>query len=524
MRTYFVGIDLGTSGVKAIAVAADGTVLASETEPFDYDRPRDGWAETPPSRWWERSAAATKRLMGRLEGGACGGVGLSGQMHGSVFLGAEALEGAGRGPIDALAPALMWNDQRTEPQRVAIEERLGGRRACVEASGCPSLCGLTAPKLLWLEDERPEVAAKVAGLCLPKDFLALNLTGAFVTDVGDASGTMLMDVRTRAWNERTVAALVRTPGVLPKVVESGTVVGRVTGWAAAQTGLPEGTPVAIGTGDNQAAAIGAGLVEPGEVLAILGTSGVVLAPTAGPEADLNGPTAGRLNVFCDSTGRGDTPGKWVLSGCMLSAAGSLQWARDTIAPGADFDELVREAGEIAPGCDGLVFLPYLTGERCPMPDPDARGAWIGLTRSHTRAHMIRAVLEGVSFGLAQILDIVREVAGPTERVRVVGGGAKSAVWRQILADAMGTPVAALAVDEGSALGAAAFGAYGVGAFDDLGALARAWVKIGETNEPRADARMAAARRVYDRLYEDLRPASGALAAIARGEAGREGGA
>ncbi|USN99546.1 MAG: xylulokinase [Phycisphaeraceae bacterium] len=520
MSDCYLGIDIGTSGVKVVAADRRGKIVASATEAFDFDRPRPGWAETPPSRWWAATAAATRRLVESLGRRSIASIGLSGQMHGSVFLDADALKNAGRSPIGALRPALMWNDQRTEPQRAEIENLLGGRRACVEASGCPALCGLTAPKLLWLREHEPDIAARIAGMCLPKDYIALLLTGAFATDVGEGSGTMLFDNEARAWNARTLAALGVDREILPDAVEAGTIIGQVTAWAASQTWLPEGTPLAIGSGDNQAAAIGAGVVDPGEALAIVGTSGVVLAPSETHTPDLAGETPGRLNLFCDATGRGGRAGKWMLSGCMLSAAGSLEWARGVLAPGESFETLLGGAGEIAPGCEGLIFLPYLTGERCPIPDPEARGGWIGLTRSHTRAHLVRAVLEGVAFGLAQIMDIVREACGPAERVLVTGGGAKSAVWRRILADAFGSLVVPFEADEGSALGAAAMGAHGVGAFDDIASLARAWVRLGEPAEPDPAPALLKARAVYDRLYHDLHPASASLAAIDRGEADR----
>lgn len=518
MTTCYIGIDLGTSGVKVVAVDPAGSVVASASESFDFDRPRADWAETPPRRWWDASAKATRALMDKLgDEPNIASIGLSGQMHGSVFLDAEALEHAGARPIDALRPALMWNDQRTEPEREKVERMLGGRRASVEASGCPTLCGLTAPKMLWLRTHEPETHARVAGVCLPKDYIALALTGAFVTDVGDGSGTMLFDNERRDWNEHTLASLGINRATLPDAVESGTIVGEVTVWASEATGLPEGTPLAIGSGDNQAAAVGAGVVSPGEALAILGTSGVVLAPSETSEPDLNGDTPGRLNLFCDPTGRGATPGRWMLCGCMLSAAGSLEWARSVLAPNEPVEMLVRGAGDIEPGCGGLVFLPYLSGERCPIPDPDARGAWIGLNRNHTRAHLVRAVLEGVSFGLAQITSIVEDISGRPDRLRVTGGGAKSPLWRQILADATGLPVVGLKVDEGSALGAAALGAFGVNAFVSVDEIAEKWVSLTEPTMPERSPKQEAARRVYDRLYADLKPAFGALAGVARGD-------
>ena len=510
MRPIHLGIDVGTSGVKVLAVDDSGAIISSQTEHLDFDRPHAGWAETPPGRWWKATAAASRRLMDEI-GTDCNlaSIGLSGQMHGSVFLDRSALDRAGTGPIEAIYPALMWNDQRTDLQRSEIERLVGGRRKGVESTGCPSLNGLTAPKILWLREHHQELFARVAGICLPKDFVALQLTGVFSSDVGDASGTMLVDPRTRDWHPAIFHKLGIKRELLPKIAESGTVVGRITAWASQATGLPEGVPLVIGSGDNQAAAIGAGVVDPGEALVILGTSGVVLAPTATPTPDL-GETPGRLNLFCDSTGQGDQRGQWILSGCMLSAAGSLEWAREVIAPGVSFEQLDAEASRVPPGCEGLVFLPYLTGERCPIPDPMARGGWIGLTRSHTRGHLIRAVLEGVAFGLAQIMDIVREIAGPASRIRVTGGGAKSALWRQILADAFEAPVVPLRVSEGSALGAAAMGAFGVSAKRDIREITREWVRLDAPTEPAPSPAFREARRVYDRLYHDLRPAFEAL--------------
>ena len=519
MTRAFVGLDLGTSGVKAIAVEPNGRLVAQHSVAFDFDRPHADWAETPPERWWDATAKATRQLVANLSNARpnteIASVALSGQMHGSVFLDAAAMRHAGRRPITALSPALMWNDQRTEPQRAQIEQLLGGRRACVEMSGCPSLCGLTAPKLLWLREQRPSLAERLAGLCLPKDFLALQLTGVFSTDVGDASGAMLLDPRSRQWHAHVLDALEVDPDVLPIPVESGTPIGAITAWAAEATGLPEGVPVVIGSGDNQTAAVGAGVLDSGEMLMVLGTSGVVLAPCDEATPDLHDDVPGRVNLFCDATGRGARTGQWNLSGCMLSAAGSLEWARGVLAPDVSFEALLAEAAQAPSGCDGLLFLPYLTGERCPMPDPDARGGWIGLRRSHTRAHLVRAVIEGVSFALAQITDIVREIAGRPATIRVTGGGSKSALWRQVLADATQTPIVTLETDQGSALGAASLAAFGTGETDDLRALTCRWVRPATTTQPESNSPLDAARVVYDRLYDDLRAASVALSQAQR---------
>lgn len=517
----FVGIDLGTSGVKAIAVDRAGQVVGTTSHGLDFDRPRQGWAETPPSRWWDATAAAVGSLVaGGLDASSIAAVGLSGQMHGSVFLDRAALDRAGSDTIDAIHPALMWNDQRTESSLAPIESALGGRAACVERTGCPPLTGLTAPKLHWLRTHEPAHAERVAALCLPKDYLALALTGELATDVGDASGTMLLDPRTRDWSPAVLDALKIDRAMLPAVHESGTAIGRVTRWAAEHTGLPAGTPIAIGSGDNQAAALGAGVTDPGSALAILGTSGVVLAPLDEPKTD-HTPTSslakpGRINLFCDATGSERQRGAWLYSGCMLSAAGSLEWARDTISPGVAFDDLLREAGEAPAGCEGLIFLPYLTGERCPIPDPQARGGWIGLTRSHTRAHLMRAVLEGVAFNLAAILDIVRDATIAPSTVRVTGGGSASPEWCRILATAFGCPVVPLEVEEGPALGAAICAAVSIDAALDARALARGWSRPAQPIEPVAATVpvMREARAVFERLHADLSPAHAALHTLA----------
>ncbi len=499
----FIGIDVGTSSVKGVLVGDDGAVLHIASNKYDFDMPKPGWTETPAARWWTHTVTVLRELSAK--GHDIVGVGLTGQMHGSVLLDSDSLGRGGRDEIDSIRPALMWNDQRTVEQCVQITEAFGGAHGCVEQLGSAALPGLTLPKLLWVKQNEPERWARVCAVCLPKDFVALQLTGVLAGDVGDLSGTLMLSPATRRWNRTSLDLLGIDDSVLPAVHESSDVVGRVTAWSAAQTGLAEGTPVVVGSGDNQAAAIGAGVTEPGQLMIVLGTSGVVLAPSVEPKPDLEGP--GRLHLFCDATGSAGSPGGYVLTGCMLSAAGSLEWARSVLAAGERFDVMMDEASAVGAGSDGLMFLPHLTGERCPYADPTARGGWISATRAHTRGHLVRAVVEGVCIGLAQIKDMIGDLAGEPHEVRLTGGAAKSALWRQILADCLGLPVAPVAVDEGPAYGAAILGAVGVGRAGSVSELSSAWVSMGEETTPGMD------RGVYGALGERYRDAYGSLRPI-----------
>lgn len=506
-----LGIDLGTSSVKALMIDERGGARASASATYPVSRPRPRWSEQDPRDWWAATRSAIRDALAASGRPAreIAAVGLSGQMHGSVFLPREALDSSGR-EGDALRPAILWNDQRTAPQCAAIERAAGGRRAIVEMVGNAALPGFTLPKILWVREHEPEVLRRTAMILLPKDYLRLRLTGDAATDAGDASGLLLLDVRARAYSPRALSLFDIDPALLPPVVESAAITGRVTPWAAEQTGLAAGTPVVAGSGDNQAGAVGAGVVAPGMVLATLGTSGVIYTHADEPRLDVgtNDATPGRVHTMCAPDGDAARKGRWCVTGCVLSAAGSLQWCRDSLWPGESVESLLREAEGAPAGSGGLVFLPYLTGERCPHPDPSARGAWVGLTARHTRGHLVRALVEGVALALAQVLDLQRSIGVRAGAVRVGGGGARSRLWRQALADAMSLPVSTTNTQEGPALGAALLAGVGAGVWPGVRGACGTIVADAERCEPdpAGAAALAASRRVYDELYGALKGA------------------
>lgn len=519
-----LGLDIGTSATKAVLIDGRGRVVATAAAPHSISQPHPGWSEQDPEMWWDASVAATRAVTAAAaqRGVAASttavaerveAIGLSGQMHGSVFLPAAARESGGT--TRALRPALLWNDQRTADQCAALEAAVGGRRALVERVGNAALTGFTLPKILWLRAHEAAVFEHAATVVLPKDFVRYRHTGALATDVGDAAGTLLFDVDRRVWSDSMFAAVGLDRALLPHAHESAAVAGHVTPWAAPQTGLPVGTPVVAGSGDNMCGAIGAGAVERGIVLATLGTSGVIYAHSPAPHRDLLDPAApGRLHTMCAATGTSSAPGEWCVTGCMLSAAGSLEWARRVLAPDVPYAALFAEAAQSPPGARGLVFLPYLTGERCPHPDPLARGGWIGLTSRHTRGDLVRAVLEGVTFAMRQMLDLVRAIGVPVEHVRLGGGGAKSAFWQQLQADIYDQPVDILDADEGPALGAALLAGVGRGVWPSVSAACRAAISVARTLAPATAAgHYAAPRAAFAALYEDLRARFAALAAF-----------
>jgi xylulokinase len=376
-----------------------------------------------------------------------------------------------------LRPAILWNDQRTGAECEEIRRALGKDRL-IAITGNDALPGFTAPKLLWVRHHEPGVWSRIAHVVLPKDFVRFRLTGDFAVDRADGAGTLLFDLRERDWSPDVLAALDFDPSWLSRTHEGPEVTGEVSEAAAAATGLRPGTPVVAGGGDQAAAAVGVGAVGPGVLSVSLGTSGVVFATTEGPLID----PEGRLHAFCHAV-----PGRWHVMGVMLSAAGSLRWYRDTLAPGIDFSDLVAEAMSAPPGSDGLLFLPYLTGERTPHPDPLARGGFVGLTLEHRRAHLTRAVLEGVAFGLRDCLELMRSVglSGHAE-ARATGGGSASRPWRQILADVMETTVVTTSTTEGAAYGAALLAAVGTGWFPTVEDACREWVDVRDVVEPSAE--------------------------------------
>lgn len=514
----YIGLDVGTSAVKGVLVDERLGVRRVASCGLELSMPRPGWTEQSPADWW----AASKRVLAELTaaarevgGAGIGGVGLSGQMHGSVFLDRAALDAAGGAEIDAVRPALLWNDQRTARECEEIESAVGGRAALVQAAGNAALTGFTLPKVLWLRRHEPEAFERTALVMNPKDFVRLCLTGEAAAEVGDAAGCLCLDVERRRWSHAVLDAVGLDPGLFAgRLLESAGIAGRVTRWASEQTGLPAGACVVAGSGDNQCGAAGAGVVSPGRVLATLGTSGVVYAHSTAARRDLDGETPGRVHTMCAADGTDAAPGHWCITGCTLSAAGSLAWARRTLGPDAGYDALLAEAAGVPAGSEGLIFLPYLTGERCPHPDPAARGAWIGLSGRHTRGHLIRAVLEGVAMTMGEILDIVRSLGVPAESARLGGGGNRSPLWRQIQADVYGLPVSLPEQDEGPAFGAAVLAAVGGGGLGSVND-AQSVVRDTETREPSERAAVyAELRPLFSRAYNDTAALAHGLTAAA----------
>jgi xylulokinase len=485
MTAVWVGLDCGTGGARALAVDASGRVLRGHTEPHAEMRmPQPQWAEQDPADWW-RAACLALRAVAAPEF-EIRALGLSGQMHGLTLLDESGA---------VIRPALLWCDQRSQAQVDALEVRMG-REAIVRATANPMLTGFTLPKLLWVRDREPELLARVRRVLLPKDYLRWKLTGEAATDVADASGTGLFDVAARAWSPAMLAGAGVPAAWLPRAYESREVTGRVTAAAARETGLPAGLPVVAGAGDQAASAIGNGIVAPGAVSCTLGTSGVVFAHLAEPAYD----PAGRVHTFAHAV-----RGAWHAMGVTQGAGLSLQWFRNRLAPGADYEALTAEAARAQPGSGGLFWLPYLMGERTPVLDAAARGGWIGLTASHTRADLIRSLLEGVAFSQKDSLDVLTALGAAAERVRLSGGGARSPFWRQMFADVFGKPVATLATEEGSAYGAALLALVGTGEFASEAEVCAAVVREREivAPDPERAARYAAAHRRYRDLYPRL---------------------
>jgi xylulokinase len=471
--TQLVGLDVGTTGVKALAISPDGDVLARAEETYDLSTPQPGWSEQDPEDWWQ----AAQRALARL-GGETTAIGLSGQMHGLVVL-----DAADR----VLRPAILWNDQRTEAECAEIEERVGLSRL-IQLTGNRALTGFTAPKLLWLRRHEPDTYARIAHVLLPKDYVRLRLTGEHAIDVADASGTLLFDVAGRRWSEAMIEALELDASWLPRSLESP----EMSGTTAA------GIPVAAGAGDQAAAALGVGVDRPGPVSVVLGTSGVVFAALPGFAAD---PEA-RVHAFCHAV-----PAGWHAMGVMLSAAESLRWLRGALGSRHEYEELLTAAEKWPPGTEGLTFLPYLTGERTPHADPHARAAFAGLTLRHDLGALVRAVLEGVAYGLRDSLELLRDLGVDPRAGHASGGGARSALWLRILASVLGLPIRRAATDEGSAFGAALLGGVAAGVFGDVHEAVASCVRLLDPVEP--DPRWSAAYedgyQRFQQLYPALRP-------------------
>ncbi len=486
--TCLLGIDVSTTGVKALLVGADGQVMGSANTEQPLYTPHPLWSEQDPADWWNGAISSIRQVLAQtgVEGSQVAAVGLTGQMHGLTLLDRQG---------QVLRPAILWNDGRTAAQCDEMRARLGKERL-IAITGNDALTGFTAPKILWVREHEPEVYGRVAHILLPKDYVRYRLTGGYAVDCADGAGMILMDIKKRAWSGEVLEALQIPAGWLPQVFEGPQVTGTITAEAAQLTGLKAGTPVVGGGGDQAAGAVGVGAVQPGVVSLALGTSGVVFASTPSPLIE----PQGRLHAFCHAV-----PGRWHLMGVMLSAAGSLRWYRDTFHPGQDYDSLLAPASAIPAGCEGLLFLPYLTGERTPYPDPLARGAFAGLTIRHTQAHLVRAVLEGVAFGLRDSFELMKQ-AGQKEirQVRVSGGGARSPLWRQILADVLGAELVTVNTTEGAAYGSALLAGVGAGLWPDVDAACQATVRLTGATVPQPGEQ--AAYEKYYALYRQLYPA------------------
>lgn len=491
-----IGIDTGTTGVKALAVDETGGMRGQGTGSYVFATPRPGWAEQDPDCWWQGAGTAVRGAL--VSAGASPrdvtAVGLSGQMHSLTLL-----DGDGR----VLRPAILWNDQRGGAECEEIARRVG-RERLIAITRNPALPGFTAPKLVWTRRHEPAVYERIAGVLLPKDYVRYRLTGVRATDVSDASGTGLFDVTARRWSEEILAALDVPAAWMPRATESTVLSAEIDDVGAAATGLIRGTPVAAGAGDQAAQAVGTGIVRPGTVSVTIGTSGVVFAALDTPVVD---PQL-RTHTFCHAV-----PGRWHVMGVMLSAGGALRWLRSTVAAGADYGTLDAEAGRVPPGADGLVFLPYLTGERTPYPDPTARGAFVGLSLAHGRGHLVRAVLEGVAFGLRDSFEIIRDMGVRITEVRASGGGAASRLWTQILADVLGLDVVVMNVTEGAAYGAALLAGVGAGLFSSVEDACEAGLRPVARTAPRVGVRPRydALYETYRALYPALRPSFARLA-------------
>jgi len=485
-----LGIDTSTTATKAVLIDPGGAVLGIGVAEYGFATPHPLWSEQEPRLWWDGTVEAIQAVLAAtgVRGDEVVAVGLTGQMHGAVLLGPAG---------EVLRPAILWNDQRTARECELIRQAVGPERL-VAITGNDALTGFTAPKLVWVRDHEPEIWRRIAHVLLPKDYVRLRLTGDYAVDVADGAGTLLFDLAARTWSPEVVAALGIDPDWLPTVFEGPAITGAITAEAAALTGLRAGTPVIAGGGDQAANGVGVGAVQPGTMALSLGTSGVVFAPTDQPIFD----PQGRVHAFCHAV-----PGRWHLMSVMLSAAGSLRWFRDTLAPGVEFADLVAVAGEVPAGSSGLLFLPYLSGERSPHPDPLARGAFVGLTLGHDRRHLTRAVLEGVAFGLRDGLDLMVAAGMPAPaQIRASGGGTASPLWRQILADVLDAEIATVSTTEGAAYGAAILAAVGAGWYPDVDAATRALVVASPAAQPGRDAaRYAEVHGMYRDLYPALVP-------------------
>ncbi len=499
--TKLLGIDVGTGGTRAVLIDERGRVIASATaEHKPISAPHRGWAEQDPDDWWAAACKAVPQCLaaGKTSAEEIACVGLTGQMHGLVMLDADG---------KVLRPSLIWCDQRTEEECREITEKIGAKRL-IELTANPALTGFTLPKIWWVQKHEPEIWKRVAKVMLPKDYVRFKLTGAHVIDVADASGTLIFDVVHRRWSQEMIAASGFSEAILPRVMESQEISGRVNAEGARACGVAAGVPVVAGAGDQAAGAVGMGIVQPGAVSATIGTSGVVFAATSRPEFD----PRGRVHTFCHAV-----PQRWHVMGVTQAAGFSLRWFRDQFGVGpaaggaADaardpYDALLEEASRVPAGSDGVLWAPYLMGERTPHLDPNARAALVGLAATHTRGHVVRAILEGVAFSLRDTFTIFGELKLPVTSMRLGGGGARGGLWRQVQADVYGMPVDIVEAEEGPAYGAALLAGVGAGVWKSVDAACEAAVRVATSVKPDAESVSVMNQQyaAYQRMYPALR--------------------
>jgi xylulokinase len=488
----FLGLDVGTGGTRVVLVDERGRVITSASEEHaPFQSPFPGWAEQEPEDWWRAAQKAIREVVSASGGARIDAVGLTGQMHGAVMLDAGG---------NVLRSSLIWCDQRTDAECEWLHKEIG-REHLIELAANPALPNFTLTKLLWVKKHQPEIFARIAHVLCPKDYVRYRLTGAYAMDVQEASGTLLLDVTNRRWSSE-VARMAGIPEAwLPELFESPEVCAHISAEAAGLTGLAPGIPVVAGAGDQGAGAVGMGILAPGSVSATIGTSGVVFAATASPTRD----PLGRLHTFCHAV-----PGRWHVMGVTQAAGLSLRWLRDTIAPGESYDALTAEAAKVAAGSDGLLWTPYLLGERTPHLDSQARAAFVGLTAGHTRGHLVRAVLEGVAYSLKDTFTLFAELGIPVKGVRLGGGGARGPLWREIQASVYGYTTDILVAEEGGAFGAALLAGVGAGAWADTDAACATAIHVAQQIEPdeAAKERYAVGYEGYRKVYPALRDIRG----------------